>query len=65
MEAQPCRTDGSISPRLFTLKGRQAMIAVGYKLIRVFFAIMTKGVVYNGSKMIEDIHRPTQLPQAA
>lgn len=24
-----------------------------------------QGVVYNGSKMIEDIHRPTQLPQAA
>lgn len=47
------------------LKGRQAMIAVGCKLIRGFFAIMTKGVVYNGSKMIEDIHRPTQLPQAA
>lgn len=47
------------------LKGRQAMIAVGCKLIRVFFASMTKGVVYNGSKMIEDIHRPTQLPQAA
>ena len=47
------------------LKGRQRMIAVGCKLIRVFFAIMTKGVVYNGSKMIEDIHRPTQLPQAA
>ena len=47
------------------LKGRQAMIAVGCKLIRVFFAIMMKGVVYNGSKMIEDIHRPTQLPQAA
>ncbi len=41
------------------------MIAVGCKLIRVFFASMTKGVVYNGSKMIEDIHRPTQLPQAA
>ena len=37
------------------LKGRQAMIAVGCKLIRVFFAIMTKGVVFNG----------TQLPQAA
>lgn len=47
------------------LKGRQAMIAVGCKLIRVFFTIMTKGVVYKGSKMIEDIHRPTQLPQAA
>ena len=47
------------------LKGRQAMIAVGCKLIRVFFVIMTKGVVFNGTKMIEDIHRPTQLPQAA
>ena len=47
------------------LKGRQAMIAVGCKLIRVFFAIMKKGVVFNGTKMIEDIHRPTQLPQAA
>lgn len=47
------------------LKGRQAMIAVGCKLIRVFFAIMTKSVVFNGTKMIEDIHRPTQLPQAA
>ena len=47
------------------LKGRQTMIAVGCKLIRVFFAIMTKGVVFNGTKMIEDIHRPTQLPQAA
>ena len=47
------------------LKGRQAMIAVGCKLIRVFFAIMTKGVVFTGTKMIEDIHRPTQLPQAA
>ena len=47
------------------LKGRQAMIAVGCKLIRVFFAIMTNGVVFNGTKMIEDIHRPTQLPQAA
>ena len=32
------------------LKGRQAMIAVGCKLIRVFFAIMTKGVVFNGTK---------------
>ena len=29
------------------LKGRQAMIAVGCKLIRVFFAIMTKGVQHN------------------
>lgn len=47
------------------LKGRQAMIAVGCKLIRVFFAILTKGVTFNATKLIEDIHRPTELPQAA
>lgn len=47
------------------LKGRQAMIAVGCKLIRVLFAIMTKGEVFNASKMIKDIHRPTEVPQAA
>lgn len=47
------------------LKGRQAMIAVGCKLIRVFFAIMTKGVTFDATKLIEDIHRPTELPLAA
>lgn len=47
------------------LKGRQAMIAVGCKLIRVFYAIMTKGVMYDAGKLTADIHRPVELPQAA
>ena len=43
----------------------EAMIAVGCKLIRVLFAIMTKGEVFNTSKMIKDIHRPKELLQVA
>lgn len=43
------------------LMGRQAMIAVGCKLIRVFFAILIKGVMYDSMKLIADIHRPTEL----
>lgn len=47
------------------LKGRQAMIAVGCKLIRVFFAIMTKGITYDAKKLMADIYRPTEQPQVA
>lgn len=32
------------------------MIAVAYKLIRVFHVILTKGVSNDASKMLEDIH---------
>lgn len=39
------------------LKRRQAMVAVGCKLIRVFFAVLTKGVSYDKTKMKSDIHR--------
>lgn len=39
------------------LKRRQAMIAVGCKLIRVFYAILTKGVDYDKEKLKADIHR--------
>ena len=39
------------------LKRRQAMIAVSCKLIRVFYAILTKGVEYDRFKMMSDIHR--------
>ena len=39
------------------LKRRQAMIAVGCKLIRVFYAVLTKGVGYDRTKMKSDIHR--------
>lgn len=39
------------------LKRRQAMIAVACKLIRVFYAVLTKGVDYDRVKMMSDIHR--------
>ena len=40
------------------LKKKQSVIAVGCKLIRIFYAILTKKVIYYGQKMLEDIHRP-------
>ena len=39
------------------LKRRQAMVAVSCKLIRVFYAVLTKGVDYDRFKMMSDIHR--------
>ncbi len=41
------------------LKRRQAMIAVSCKLIRIFYAVLTKGVDYDRTKMKSDIHRDT------
>lgn len=32
-------------------------MAVDYKLRRVFYVILTKGISYNASKMLEDIRR--------
>ena len=46
------------------LKGRQAMIAVSCKLIRVFFAVLTKGVSYDRFKMMSDIHRESDIVAA-
>ena len=43
------------------LKRRQAMIAVSCKLIRVFYAVLTKGTDYDRSKMLSDIHRNSEL----
>ncbi|MEG6570886.1 IS110 family transposase, partial [Thermoanaerobacterium thermosaccharolyticum] len=40
------------------LKKKQSMIVLCCKLIRVFFAILKKGVKYNGNKMLRDIKRP-------
>lgn len=40
------------------LKGRQAMIAVSCKLIRIFFVILQKGIDYDAEKMLKDIRRP-------
>lgn len=43
------------------LKRRQAMVAVSCKLIRVFYAVLTKGVDYDRFKMMSDIHRESEL----
>ena len=47
------------------LKKMQSLIAVACKLIRVFYAVLTKGTSYNASKMLEDIRRPGSGLQAA
>ena len=39
------------------LKKKQSVIAISCKLIRIFYAILTKGVAYDGQKMMTDIHR--------
>ena len=47
------------------LKKMQSLIAVACKLIRVFYAVLTKGTRYDASKMLEDIKRPESRLQAA
>ena len=42
------------------LKKKQSVIAVSCKLIRIFYAILTKKVEYSGEKMLADIHRGVQ-----
>ena len=40
------------------LKKMQSVIAVACKLIRIFYAILTKGITYDGQKLLKDIVRP-------
>ena len=40
------------------LKKMQSVIAIACKLIRVFYTILTKGIDYDGQKMLRDIVRP-------
>ena len=40
------------------LKKMQAVIAIACKLIRIFYKVLTKGVDYDGEKMLGDIVRP-------
>jgi transposase len=47
------------------LKKMQSLIALCNKLIRVFFGILTKGHEFSEEKMMQDIPRFTELPQAA
>ena len=43
------------------LKKKQSVIAISCKLIRVFYAILAKGVTYDAQKLISDIHRQPQV----
>ena len=43
------------------LKRRQAMMAVSCKLIRVFYAVLSKGVDYDRFKMMSDIHHDSGM----
>jgi transposase len=47
------------------LKKMQSLIAVACKLLRVIYAILTKGVKYDPQKMLADIRRQVKVPQAA
>lgn len=46
------------------LKKKQSLILLSCKLIRVFFALLTKGTAYDPNKMMNDIKRPL-LQEAA
>lgn len=43
------------------LKKMQSVIAVACKVIRIFYTILTKGVSYDGAKMLKDIKRPVRV----
>lgn len=45
------------------LKKKQSIIAMSCKLIRVFYAVITKGYAYDPAKLLTDIHR--NAPSAA
>ena len=47
------------------LKKMQSLMAVATKLIRVFYAMLTKGVDYDPKKMVSGIRRPEAYLQAA
>ena len=51
--------------RLNPLKKMQSLVAIAAKLIRVFYAMLTKGVDYDPKKMVSDIKRPAVYLQAA
>ena len=42
------------------LRKKQSLIAVMCKLIRVFYALLTKGIKYDGAKLISDIKRSAE-----
>ena len=46
------------------LKGKQAMVAVECKVIRVFYSILKNGYTYDAEKLRSDIVRPKELKVA-
>ena len=51
--------------KLNPLKKMQSLMAVAAKLLRVFFAMLTKGVDYDPKKLVGDIKRPAVYLQVA
>ena len=51
--------------KLKPLKKMQSLMAVAAKLLRVFFAMLTKGVDYDPQKLVGDIKRPAVYLQVA
>ncbi len=47
------------------LKKMQSLMAVACKLIRVFYAVLTKGAAYDPEKMLSDIRHPAGYAQAS
>lgn len=43
------------------LKRMQAVMAIACKLIRIFYAVLTKGIDYDGNKMLSDIKRQDKI----
>ncbi len=46
------------------MKKKQSIVALSCKLIRIFYAMLTKGVSFDPEKMLKDIQRPTFLAAA-
>lgn len=47
------------------LKGRQAMMALARKLLRIIYAIVTKNIAYDEAKMLAAIKRPEEFLRTA
>ena len=47
------------------LKGMQSLIAIGCKLIRVFYTLLTRNVKYDAQRMLKYIKRPTEFKPVA
>ena len=47
------------------LQKKQSLVLLGCKLIRIFFALLSKGVAYNPVKMMADIRRPQTFQKQA